>query len=654
MSYIAYIGPGAGFAFMGSFLFMFLAFGLVLLTLLNWPFRAFLSLLLRSRHKRKTTSIRRVVVVGLDGLDPERCRTLMKSGKLPNLAALAENGLFSDLESTTPPISPVAWSSFATGVNPGKHNIFDFMNRDLKTMLPELSSSRIRTYNKKAKIEPLQKSKPFWHILGDYGVFSTIQRVPITFPAKPFRGLLLSGMCVPDLRGTQGSFTFYSDAPPAKNIVSGGNLVQIHFKGNTATTLLSGPPGNDDQIITTPLKIIITKQNKVIIKICGQKISLKHNQYSDWIRLIFYIGSIRKVYGICKFLLLSTESDFKLYVTPVNIDPEHPALTISHPFFYSAYLAKLHGSFATLGLAEDTWALNEGIISDAAFLEQVYSIHAEREKMFFDALNRTRKGLCICVFDAPDRIQHTFMRENQISKSNSTHDSTVINSMYEKMDALIGRVSAKIKDNDILLVVSDHGFTNFKRGVNLNAWLREEGLLSTNNSKNNKWLQGINWSHTKAYTFGLSGIYINRKGRERAGIVENVTDLKQEIINKLQDLRDPLTGKRVIVKIHDTEKEYNGPYRDNGPDLVVGYQKGYRASWGAASGKVEESIFSDNNKPWSGDHCVDASCVPGVFFCNKKPESERNMKLVDLAPTILNMFGIPVPEYMDGEGMVIK
>src|SRR6202022_3888267 len=92
----------------------------------------------------------------------------------------------------------------------------------------------------------------------------------------------------------------------------------------------------------------------------------------------------------------------------VQIDPEKPVLPISHPSYYAVYLAKLFGSFATLGMAEDTWALNEGVINEKAFLDQTYLIHAEREAMFLNALERTRRGVVACVFDATDRVQHMF------------------------------------------------------------------------------------------------------------------------------------------------------------------------------------------------------------------------------------------------------
>src|SRR5262249_27214757 len=223
-------------------------------------------------------------------------------------------------------------------------------------------------------------------------------------------------------------------------------------------------------------------RESAVLRICGQTVTLKLQEYSPWLRLTYRAGWFTRVRGICRFRLEQLVPHVRLYVTPVNIDPERPALPISHPLYYSIYLAKLHDSFATLGLAEDTWALNTGAIGEDSFLEQTYSIHAEREAMFFEALRRTRRGLCACVFDASDRIQHMFYRFDtpdhpcRFAADDARHAKT-IDEMYERMDDLVGRVRKHIDRKSLLMVLSDHGFCDFSRGVHLNAWLRDEGYL---------------------------------------------------------------------------------------------------------------------------------------------------------------------------------
>jgi predicted AlkP superfamily phosphohydrolase/phosphomutase len=668
---LAYIGPGAGMAFLGSFLILAVALGLALLSLLTWPFRC-IALWVKRLRRGVQAKVQRVVVVGLDGLDPGRVRTLMQAGRLPNFQKLGEEGTFTELGTTLPPISPVAWSTFMTGVNPGKHNIFDFLNRDLRTYCPELSSARVTTGNRwnmlaalglgSGPVRLLRKSQPFWKILGDHGVFSTILRVPITFPPERFFGLSLSAMCTPDLRGTQGSYTLFStDATECESSL-GGLRVHVTCTANRISSRLTGPPnlpGKSPSDLDVPFTLDINpSQQRGQLRICGQTVPLKLAEYSDWVRLTFRAGLFQSVRGLCRFRIEQLTPHVRIYVTPVNIDPERPALPISHPLYYSIYLAKLHDAFATLGLAEDTWGLNTGAIGEDAFLEQAYSIHAEREAMFFEALRRTRTGLCACVFDASDRIQHMFYRFTTPDHPcrptpEETRHAAVIDEMYERMDDLVGRVGKAIGPDTLLLVLSDHGFCDFSRAVHLNAWLRAEGYLVLEpESSGGEYLDGVDWSRTRAYAFGLAGIYINQVGRESQGIVaagDEAANVRAEIAVKLRHLTDPdRSHKPAIREVYDSRNCYQGPYAENGPDLVVGYHPGYRASWDTAVGRSAGETLSDNTRRWSGDHCVDPSAVPGVLFCNRRLR-HNECSIVDLAPTILDLFGVAAPAYMDGK-----
>lgn len=669
----AYIGPGAGISFAGSFFGLIIAFGLLFLSLLTWPIRILLMWVRRRRAGLKGHT-QRVVVLGLDGLDPGRVRRLMSEGRLPHLKRLAERGAFTDLATTLPPISPVAWSSFQTGVNPGKHNIFDFLNRNLRTYLPELSSTRIvegvsgwRSWVGLggASIRMLRKSQQFWKILGDFGIFSTILRVPITFPPEKFFGLSLSAMCTPDLRGTQGSFTLFSTDPAECRETTGGLRILVQRIAHRIDALLPGPPqssqsGSALNELRTPLRITISQEeNSIELRVGRERIRLLPQQDSPWIHIEFRQGWFTRVSGICRFRVESLQPHFRLYVSPIHLDPERPAMPISHPSYYSLYLGKLHDAFATLGLAEDTWALNSGAISEAAFLDQAWAIHDERERMFFDALRRMQRGLTVCVFDAPDRIQHMFYRhDNAEHPANADRDITryahVLDQMYERMDNLVGRAAKEVDDRSVLIVLSDHGFCDFSRGVNLNAWLRDQGYLVTHqDTGTGDYLKGVDWSKTRAYAFGLSGIYLNQQGRESRGIVPpaDAAALRAEIIARLTDLPDPERGGRAIKRVYDTHQAYRGPYAGNGPDLVVGYERGYRASWENAVGRCDGSVIQDNTRFWSGDHCVDPELVPGVLFCNRPLVTDRPASILDLAPTILDLFGVPAPRYFDGQSL---
>ena len=230
-----------------------------------------------------------------------------------------------------------------------------------------------------------------------------------------------------------------------------------------------------------------------------------------------------------------------------------------------------------------------------------------------------------------------------------------IRKIYEHNDAIVGRVMEKLKPGDVLLVISDHGFDSFQRGVNLNGWLQQQGLLTLKEgaSGDGDWLADVDWSQTKAYSLGLSGMFLNLKGREAMGIVEpgeEARAVKAEIIKGLEGIVDPEREAVGIERVFDAADIYAGPYSENAPDLVIGYNSGYRISWDCATGMVSGPIFEDNVKAWSGDHCIDPRLVPGILFANV-PMEEEQPSLIDLAPSFLKLFGLEPPAYMDGRAL---
>lgn len=672
----AYIGPGAGFAFLSSFLILFVTFALAFFYLLSWPLRFILRALLR-KGKRVKGEVERVVVIGLDGMDPKLADKFMNEGKLPNFLKLKKEGAFAPLATSYPSISPVAWSSFMTGVDPSYHNIFDFITRDPCTYLPMLSSAEIGKASKilpigkymiplgKPKMKLLRKGQPFWKILGESGVFSSVLRVPITFPPEKFNGVLLSGMCTPDLKGSQGTFSYYTTSESDTRTKTGGVGYQVRLNSDTINTFIHGPENSlvkGGGELKVPLKIKVDKEkNRARIEVSDQSFELEPGVYSPWVRVTFRAGLGIKVHGICRFYINRLSPEFELYVTPLNIDPENPALPISHPFIYSVYLAKLIGSYGTLGLAEDTWALNEGAIDEDAFLKQAYYLYEEREKMFLKALERTPKGLCTCVFDTTDRIQHMFFRcLDEAHPANRGKEvekyKGVIEDLYMRVDQMLGRVLERIDEKTVVIVMSDHGFTQFKRGVNLNTWFLKNGYLTLKDGKTTSgdWFESVDWEKTKAFSLGLTGVFINRSGREANGIVEEgdeLRNLKRELIEKLTGLVDEATGDVAILSVVDTDSAYSGPYTYDAPDLLIGYNAGYRNSWSCATGRVTEQVFEDNTKHWSGDHCVDPKVVPGVLFSNRRINTDKP-DIKDVAPTVLKLFGVDIPKYMKGKPLV--
>ena len=672
----AYAGPGAGFAVLSSFWTIFVAFLYSFYALITWPIRQLLRMFRRRRAYGKA-QVKRVVIVGFDGMDPELANRFMGEGKLPNLTKLRDSGTFRPLQTTFPAISPVAWSTFQTGVNPGKHNIYDFLARDLKNYLPYLSSAQISEPKRhlrigkyslplgKSEVKGLRRGTPFWHWLGKGGVFCSVIRVPVTFPPEKFPGVLLSGMCVPDLKGSQGTFCFCTTRVSSDKFREGGVRIPIERNGAGFHSHIPGPenPLGTGTELRAEFKLRAdVKRSQARIEIDSETFNIKVGEYSDWVPVKFKAGMGFTARGICRFYLKEISPEVEVYVTPVNIDPGHPDLPISHPVTYSIYLAKLFGPYATLGLAEDTWALNEEVLDDRAFLAQCYGNHEDRERMFFDALEKTPQGLCACVFDTTDRVQHMFWRyldEDHPAVRDVPQDQKprVIQDLYDRMDKLIGRVMQQIDDQTLLLVISDHGFKSFNRCMNLNAWLHQNGylVLKDGKSESGDWFEDVDWSRTRAYTMGLNGLYMNVKGREREGIVEAGAEsesLKEDLRGKLDGLVDPASGKVGITGMFDCDAVYAGPYVDNAPDLIVGYGEGFRASWDSVMGKVTTAIFEDNLKAWSGDHCVDPRLVPGVLFSNRKIAIEKPA-IVDVAPTVIKLFGLELPSYFDGKPWVV-
>jgi len=672
----AYVGPGAGFAFLSSFLVLFLTFFLALFSFLSWPFRFFLRLI-KGQKAYKKSHINQLVIVGLDGMEPTLVEKFMAEGKLPNLSKLKKEGTYARLQTTIPAISPVAWSSFMTGCNPCKHNIFDFLSRDPKTYLPDLSSARIGSPKKfipfgkykipigKPEIRGMRKSVPFWKILGDSGIFSTILRIPITFPPEKFKGHLLSGMCAPDLKGSQGTFTFYTTETERSEKHEGGMIIPVNRNGDTVESYISGPENSllkEEEEMQLPLTIILDKdKEEVLIEVNDQKIPLKKGVLSEWIKIYFRPGLGMKIRAICRFFVSEIHPHFKMYLTPLNIDPEKPALPISHPFIYSVYLAKLLGDYTTLGEADDTWALNEGILSEDSFIELTYDNHRESEDMLFNAMEKTKKGVVACWFQTTDSMQHMFFRyldknHPALKHARKEKSAKVIEDLYKDMDDLVGRVREKVDNKSILVVMSDHGFKLFRRGVNLNSWLYKNGYLSLEDGKttSEEWFKNVDWTKTKAYGLGLGGIYVNQKERESQGIVspgEEMKALKAELTAKLNGLKDIETGETAINKLFDRDEIPPGPYKDNCPDFIVGYSEGYRVSWDSVTGVVNDTIFEDNTKAWSGDHCIDPRVVPGVLFTTEKLTTDTPA-IIDIAPTALELFGVDIPDHMDGHSLI--
>ena len=670
----AYVGPGAGFAFVSSFFILIVSTLLAVFTLLTWPIR-WVARTLRGMRARTASRVRRVIILGLDGQDPELTERFMKEGLLPNFTRLKEQGTFRPLQTTLLAESPVAWTSFQTGCNPGKHRIFDFLVPNRKSYLPELCSARVTPPGRTLAIGPFRiplgrpliqgarRSQPFWKILSDHGIFSTVLRVPITFPAEKFGGVLLSAMSVPDLRGSQGTYTYFTSDPTDERRLTSGDRIALEMRNGVAYGVITGPANTlrrdgDDMHLSFEVRLG-TNGTSAQLVVSGRSHPLPLRQHTPWIELAFQAGLGITVRGIVRFYLIERTPHVKLYMTPINIDPDRPALPISHPFTYAVYLSKTQGRYATLGMAEDTSALNEGVLDEAAFLDQTYLVHHERERMFFDALEKTPRGAVVCVFDITDRLQHMFFRHldegHPANRGRNGDHRDAIRTLYGEMDDLVGRTMKMVGEDAVLLVMSDHGFKPFRRSVNLNSWLYTQGLLAVKDRPTGAdMFRDVDWSRTKAYAVGFGGIYLNLAGREAQGIVSpgaEAEHVRQAIRDGLLRLYDEKEAVHPVREVYDARTAYSGPYVNDAPDLIVGFRPGHRVGWISVTGGISDTVIEDNDRPWSGDHNFNPPDVPGMLFCNR-PIVPGEASILDIAPTVLDLFGVAVPGYCDGKPLM--
>jgi predicted AlkP superfamily phosphohydrolase/phosphomutase len=636
------------------------------------------SLLLFSCQPRKWQGDRKLIILGIDGMDPQLLKQFMAEGKMPNFSVLAGKGSFRLLTTSIPPQSPVAWSNLITGMNAGGHGIFDFIHRDPHTLQPYFSASRVEPPKRGIRLgnwviplgggsaEQLRQGKSFWETLDDYGVPNLIFRMPSNFPPVQAKGKSLSGMGTPDLRGSYGTFSFYTDDPmKAAGAVEGGQIVPVEVKESQVSAKLIGPDNTfrkGSPPALEPFTASIDPLEPVAkFTVQDEKFVLREGEWSDWVhvqfQLIPFIGNVK---GICRFYFKQAHPRFELYVSPINIDPADPALPISTPKSYSRELSEEVGEFYTQGISEDTKARSAGVLDDKEYLQQSRTVLAEHRRTFDVEFPKFHSGLFFFYFSSLDLNSHMLWRlidpqHPGFDSSLAAEYGSALPDFYQQIDQVLGEVLQRVDDHTTVLVLSDHGFAPYNRSFNLNTWLLNRGYITLRNEPNpdlGQAFANVDWGRTRAYGLGLNGLYLNLRGREREGIVEGAEAdrLLKEIKDKLLGVRDPKNNLATITRVDRANEVYQGPYAEQGPDLIVGYNRGYRAGWQTILGNFPADVFEDNSNPWSGDHCMDYTLVPGVLLSNR-PIAAPNPALTDIAPTIFAEFGIPKPGSMMGHSV---
>ena len=598
---------------------------------------------------------------------------------MPNFAKLEAEGDFRPLTTSIPPQSPVAWSNLITGMNAGGHGIFDFIHRDPKSFSLYFSASKVQGPRHAIHLgkwsiplgggsaEQLRQGTAFWQILDEHGIPNTIFRIPSNFPPVPAKGRTLSGMGTPDLRGTYGTFSFYTDDPIATlGVVEGGQVIPVQVENSQVIANLIGPDNSfrkGNPAATEPFTVAIDPLESVAkIKVQDHEFVLREGEWSDWIRIEFqltpFFGNVK---GMCRFYLKQAHPRFQLYVSPINIDPADPALPISTPSTYSRFLTDEAGEFHTQGIAEDTKALSDGVLDDNEYLQQARTVLAEHRRIFDAEFPKFHHGLFFFYFSSLDLNSHMFWRlmdprHPEYDATLAGQNGSAIADFYQQMDQVLGEVLPHLDDRTVLLVVSDHGFAPYYRSFNLNTWLLHNGYINLKGDgtpDSSQPFANVDWTQTRAYGLGLNGLYLNLRGRESNGIVEPGTQadrLLAELRARLLAVQDPQSKLQVITRVDLASEVYQGPYARSGPDMLVGYNRGYRAGWQTILGSFPPEELEDNNNPWSGDHCMDYTLVPGVLLSNRKIAANAPA-LTDIAPTILAEFGIAKTQGMIGKSV---
>jgi len=614
-----------------------------------------------------TASGKRVIILGYDGMDYGLAKELMAEGRMPNFSRLAAKGSFSPLLSSVPPQSPVAWSDFTTGMGAGGHGIFDFIHRDPETMLPDFSTARTAdgTSFKIGKwqiplsggdVELLRRGEAFWETLEKHGVETTVMRIPADWPPTGTATRELSGMGTPDILGTYGTFSFYTSDPfPFEGRdIGGGEIYEIYVEDDAVTSRIYGmtnPYMAEPEDTSVEFTVYIDPDEPVAKLVVGEEVRvLKVGEWSDWVRLEFELIPTQSIYGICRFYLKQVRPEFQLYVTPVNIDPMSPAMPISNPPDYAAELAEATGLFYTQGMAEDQKALSAGVFTPQEFLAQAKLVGDENIKQYKYVLDHFEDGLLFYYFGNLDMVSHMMWRP--MDPEHPAYDperdkpfENVVKNLYEELDGLLGYTLERVGDETTVIVMSDHGFTSWRRAFHLNAWLRDNGYLAVIDpdlTSDPGFFMNVDWSRTRAYGLGMNGLYINLRGREKFGIVhpEDKDALMEEIAWKLKETVDPQAGKHPIANVYRSDEVYEHKEQLGiGPDMIVGYAKGWRCSNESVLGEIPPEVITDNTDWWSGDHCIDRDAVPGILLTSRRLRKPAP-RLENLAAAVVAEFGI--------------
>lgn len=614
----------------------------------------------------------RVVILGFDGVEPTIVEGMLSKGELPKLQRLRESGSYHRMLSSNPPQSPTAWSSFATCKNPGGHGIYDFLRRDPTTYMPGLGFGGMEPATlgadgrllMSAGYKSRRKGETFWSVAANQGVRAKLLWVPYAYPPEDLPGLqILCGLDVPDIRGTQSTYFALSDRLTEPEYVAGGMRIPLVVANEEATANIPGfRHPNTKEYIAVPLRITVDRSHQTLtIDVQGKKHKLSEKRWSDWLEWTFDVAPGFQVHAISKCYVYEAGEHIRLYMTCLQVHPSDPCLPISAPATYAATLSSRHGLFKTVGWSDDTKALQHNDLTEELFLQEALANMAFQGLVVLDEFDAGQFDLFIAGWTSTDRVAHMFWRYSD--KEHPKHEADAperfrraVETLYAQMDTIVGEIARRLQPNDLLMILSDHGFKSFHTQFSVNTWLVRNGYLAVKDQRDNaeaftddKFLQGFDWSRSKAYGLGLGSVFLNLRGREGKGIVppEDADALLKEIRERLIDVKEPESGKPILHDVYLARDVYRGDCLSEAPDMQLGFRDGFQMNKASASGAAPKNIFSPNDDKWSGEHAAaDVHHAHGILFCNR-PLLD-NPAIVDIGVTALNKLNIDVPQDYEG------
>lgn len=626
---------------------------------------------------------RRVVILGFDGVEPSIVDAMLDAGELPNLARLRDSGgAYSRLRSTTPPQSPTAWTSFATSKNPGGHGIFDFIRRDPKTYFPMVGTSKTDSavlnadgsLKQAARSEGFRVGEPFWSLADRQGLRCKVLNVPFAYPPdKLEHGLMICGLDVPDLRGTTSTCFSFSEGYAAEEMGAGVVKMPLRFADNRTQVELEAirvgevKGGKQERVARkVPLAFVADRTGRsVTIETGNATLTLPEGQWSEWVEWDIALSDKVSVRSISRFFVLEAGEQVRVYMTCLQFHPSSPYIPFTEPKQFSSDLSDRYGLYKTIGWAFDTHALRQDALTEDAFLEDTRQTMAWREQLTLDEIDRGDFDLLISAWTATDRIGHMFWRFRDPQHPLYTEEGAkkygrALEESYVRMDEIVGKVASRLQPDDVLMVLSDHGFCTFRTGFNINTWLVRNGYAAIKGQSDAEtaWADGwppqiYDWARTRAYAIGLSSVYLNLKGREAQGIVDpaEADALISEIAEKMLQVEYPETGEKVFSAIR-TRKDFSGVSMAHAPDIAPGYAVAYQSTKDTAKGSCPKDLFEPVTDKWSGEHAAtDLDAVPGMLFTNR-PLSNDAPDIRDLGVTALACLGVTAPADCEGAPVI--